>query len=144
MKTMTLLPKIWFTRLIIFPNLMTKTTMSTKKILNYFATTCILIVAVACSLPSSLVKKTENRKTPVSYANSSQDTVNTAKVKWKEFFTDPYLTALIDTALRNNQEYNIILQEINIARNEVRARKGEYLPFVGIGAGASLEKPGQY
>ena len=70
--------------------------------------------------------------------------MNTAKVNWKDFFTDPNLVGLIDTALHNNQEYNIVLQEINIARNEVRARKGEYLPFVGIGASAGVEKPGQY
>jgi multidrug efflux system outer membrane protein len=44
----------------------------------------------------------------------------------------PYLVALIDTALKNNQELNITLQEIEIARNEIRARKGEYLPFVGV------------
>ena len=31
-----------------------------------------------------------------------------------------------------------------MARNEVRARKGEYLPFVGLQAGAGTEKVGQY
>ena len=29
-----------------------------------------------------------------------------------------------------------MLQEIDVARNEVRARKGEYLPFVDLQAGA--------
>lgn len=72
------------------------------------------------------------------------DTVNTATLKWNEFFTDPNLINLIDGALLNNQEYNIILQEINIARNEVKARKGEYLPFVNAGAGAGIEKVGKY
>jgi multidrug efflux system outer membrane protein len=123
---------------------MTMTTMRTKKILNYVAMGCTLLLVTACSVPSSLVQKTENKTTPASYTNSSKDTVNTATIKWKEFFTDPYLTALIDTALKNNQEYNIMLQEINIARNEVRARKGEYLPFLSIGASAGVEKPGQY
>ncbi len=70
--------------------------------------------------------------------------MNTANIKWKEFFTDPHLEALIDTALKNNQEFNIIMQEISIAQNEVRARKGEYLPFLGIGAGAGVEKVGKY
>lgn len=80
---------------------------------------------------------------PAGY-NASQDTVNTAQVKWKDYFTDPYLAALIDTALKNNQELNITLQEIEIARNEVRARKGEYLPFVGVRAGAGLDKVARY
>jgi multidrug efflux system outer membrane protein len=104
----------------------------------------MLLLVTACSLPPSLVHRPENKITPASFNNSSQDSVNTARLRWKEFFTDPYLVALIDTALRNNQEYNIILQDINMSRNEIRARKGEYLPFLHVGAGAGVEKVGRY
>jgi multidrug efflux system outer membrane protein len=65
-------------------------------------------------------------------------------VRWKEFFSDPYLAALIDTALSNNQELNIVMQEIQISRNEVRARKGEYLPFVHLEGAAGIERPARY
>src|SRR6185369_13232986 len=93
----------------------------------------------------SIVEKTANKTVPANYNNSSsQDTINTAKLNWKGYFTDPYLATLIDTALKNNQELNIILQEIEIARNEVRARKGEYLPFVGLQGAAGAEKVGRY
>jgi len=109
---------------------------------KYVLISCITLVFTAC-VPA-LKQKTENKTVPVSFNNNTLDTVNTAKVNWKQFFTDPYLATLIDTALRNNQEFNIILQEINIAKNEVRARKGEYLPFVIIGAAAGVEKVGQY
>ncbi len=51
---------------------------------------------------------------------------------------------MIDTALSRNQELNITLQEIEISKNEIRARKGEYLPFVGLRAGAGVEKVGEY
>src|SRR6478752_3464814 len=91
----------------------------------------------------SLVHKTENKSVPSSY-NSSQDTINTAKVKWKEFLKDPYLTALVGTALDNNQELNIITQEITIAQNEVRARKGQYLPFVDVGVGTGVDRSSRY
>ena len=84
-----------------------------------------------------------NKTTPASYLGS-QDSTNSAKIKWRDFFTDPYLHALIDTALRNNQELNVMLQEIAIAQNEVRARKGEYLPFVGAGASSGIDKVGRY
>ena len=87
--------------------------------------------------------KTTNTTMPESYT-SSQDSTNTAKVPWKDYFTDPYLNALIDTALKNNQELNIILQEIEVDRSEIRAKKGEYLPSVGIGAGAGVDKVGRY
>ena len=97
---------------------------------------------MACKTPS-VGLKTANTELPESY-NSSQDSTNTAKVKWKDYFTDPYLNALIDTALANNQELNIMLQEIEIARNEVREKKGEYLPSVGFKGAAEVEKVGRY
>jgi multidrug efflux system outer membrane protein len=90
----------------------------------------------------SLVKK-ENKTVPESY-NSLKDSINTANTKWKDFFTDPNLSSLIDSALSRNQELNIMLQEIKIAQNEVRARKGAYLPMLGIGAGAGVDKVGLY
>jgi outer membrane protein, multidrug efflux system len=104
--------------------------------------TCLAFAVAACKIPAVIQKK-ENRTLPVSY-NQSQDSTNTARIKWKAFFTDPYLTVLIDSALKNNQELNITLQEIEIARNEIRARKGEYLPFVGLRAGVGVDKVGRY
>ena len=93
----------------------------------------------ACKTPG-LVERAENKSVPGAYANGTQDTVNSAALKWKDFFKDPLLNQLIDTALQNNQELNITMQEIEISRNEIRARKGEYLPFIGLKAGAGAEK----
>ena len=104
----------------------------------------ITLAVTGCKTPE-LIQKDVNDTVPESYANSSQDTTNTAaEVVWQDYFTDPYLKALIDTALNNNQELNITLQEIQIAQNEVRVRKGEILPSVNIGAGAGVDKVGRY
>lgn len=35
-------------------------------------------------------------------------------------FSDPYLVSLIETALANNQEFNIAIQDIEIATSEVK------------------------
>lgn len=113
-----------------------------KRIYRYLGLAGIVLSVSACT-PDLSVKKTANTAVPEAYKDS-QDTTNTAKIKWRDYFTDPNLIALIDTALSNNQELNITLQEIEIARNEVRARKGEYLPFVGVGAGAGADKVGRY
>jgi multidrug efflux system outer membrane protein len=107
-----------------------------------FGITGFLLAFTACKAPS-IVQKTENYELPASY-NGSQDSTNTGKVSWKDFFADSYLNILIDTALSNNQELNIMLQEIQIAKNEVRERKGEYLPFVGFKGGAEVVKVGRY
>ncbi|MBC7383527.1 MAG: TolC family protein [Bacteroidia bacterium] len=116
--------------------------MSTKKIFTYTLLALIILIADSCRMPF-MGRITENKNVPTTYNNSS-DSSNTARIKWKQFFTDPYLAALIDSALQNNQEFAIMLQEINIARNEVRARKGQYLPFINIISGAGLEKVGRY
>jgi NodT family efflux transporter outer membrane factor (OMF) lipoprotein len=102
----------------------------------------ITLLFTACSVPF-MGRNTENKTVPSSYANTN-DTTNTATLKWKSFFTDPNLVSLIDSALQKNQELNIMLQEINIAKNEIRARKGQYLPFIGVGADAGVEKVGLY
>src|SRR5690606_4014860 len=98
----------------------------------------------ACS-PAMPVHKPQHTLTPASYTDGqSQDSSGSGAIAWSHFFNAPYLTLLIDTALQNNQELNIILQEIQISKNEIRVRKGEYLPFVGIKAGAGAEKVGRY
>lgn len=96
----------------------------------------------ACKVPE-FAQRNENKNVPVAFSNA-QDSTNTGKVQWRQFFTDPNLVSLIDTALKNNQELNVTLQEIEIAKNEIKARKGELLPSVGYKVGAGLEKVGRY
>ena len=110
-------------------------------IYQYLALASLLLTVSACA--PTLVGRKANTTVPTQY-NNVQDTTNAAGIRWGEYFADPYLRALIDTALINNQELNIILQEIDIAQNEVRVRKGEYLPFVNIQAGSGVEKVGRY
>ncbi|MFL9842881.1 TolC family protein [Flavobacterium rhizosphaerae] len=114
-----------------------------SRIYKYIVITGLILSVSACKLPD-VAKRTENTNTPAAYSGATQDTVNSAKLKWKDFFKDPYLTRLIDTALVNNQELNITLQEIQISQNEIRIRKGEYLPFAGLRAGAGVDKVGRF
>jgi multidrug efflux system outer membrane protein len=97
----------------------------------------------ACSIPFAITK-TEVKKTPSNYQNQSSDSTNTGLVPWKLFFKDKNLVALIDTALNNNQELNIIMQEITISNAEIKARKGEYLPFLNLNGNMGTEKTPRY
>lgn len=87
--------------------------------------------------------KTENKIVPSTYSHS-KDSNSAAKLKWRNYFNDPNLIALIDTALENNQELNITMQEISVALNEVKARKGAYLPSGAAALGMGLDKAGKY
>ncbi|RYE20606.1 MAG: TolC family protein, partial [Sphingobacteriales bacterium] len=117
--------------------------MNRNSINKYLVIACFVLTCGACNVPA-LTERAANKITPANYINSTTDTVNSARVEWKKIFTDPYLAGLIDTALKNNQELNITLREIEISRNEIKARKGEYLPFVGLRAGAGLDKAARY
>ncbi|KAB7727346.1 efflux transporter outer membrane subunit [Rudanella paleaurantiibacter] len=114
-----------------------------KRLISGGLSVAFLTLAITSCKTPMLVGRTENRTVPVRFG-AGQDSVNTGKLIWREFFTDPYLAALIDTALHNNQELNITLQEIQIAQNDIRARTGEYLPFVGLRADAGVDKVGRY
>lgn len=117
--------------------------MSMCNMKRYIFIGCLALASGACTVPTSQLPRAERKSMPEAFAVAG-DTTNTGRVPWRDFFTDPYLIALIDTALHNNQELNIVMQEINIARNEVRARKGEYLPFVNVVGGAGVDKVATY
>ena len=51
---------------------------------------------------------------------------------------------MIDVAVSKNQELMITLQEIEIAKNDIRVRKGALLPTIGLRAGSGIEKVGRY
>jgi multidrug efflux system outer membrane protein len=89
------------------------------------------------------VQNTPAKAMPQSYIDS-KDSTNSAAIKWRVFFSDKNLVSLIDTALKNNLDLLITLQDIEIARNDLRLRKGLLFPTVGVGIGAGIEKVGHY
>jgi NodT family efflux transporter outer membrane factor (OMF) lipoprotein len=114
------------------------------------ALACVCLVAIGC-VPS--LKGNEprepNRTIPAGFAGSpagasSLPTTSSARKKWSEIFAGSELRALIETALKNNQELNIRVQDVIITKNEVSARQGDYAPKVSAGAGAGVEKVGKH
>jgi NodT family efflux transporter outer membrane factor (OMF) lipoprotein len=102
--------------------------------------TCLSIIS--CKAPSVVIPSA-NSTVPESYG-TNKDTTNVSMVTWHNYFNDKNLVDLIDIALKNNQELNITLQEIEIAKNDIRVRKGALLPSVGLRAGTGVEKVGRY
>ncbi|MEO9966628.1 MAG: TolC family protein [Reichenbachiella sp.] len=115
--------------------------MKTNAIYRSLAIAMLAVVIDACA--PQLVVKEAGTVIPDQFSGNI-DTLNAANINWKDYFKDQHLVALIDTALFNNQELNIFLQEMEVSRNEVKARKGEILPAVDLRAGAGVEKSGHY
>lgn len=102
----------------------------------------IIFITASCKVPS-VVQQNENRSVPFSYMNDT-DSTNAATISWRNFFTDPNLVNLIDTALKRNQELNITLQEIEVAKNEILFRQGALKPMVNARLGIGVDKVGRY
>lgn len=107
----------------------------------------ICLAIAGCKVPS-VATNTANTTVPGSFgdnrADNGKDSTNVATMPWRSFFKDQYLVNLIDTALKNNQELKITLQEIEIAKNDIRIKKGELLPSVGLRGAMGVEKVGRY
>ncbi|MFN1217268.1 TolC family protein [Chryseobacterium kwangjuense] len=118
------------------------------KIYNkYIAATALLLVLASCRAPMATVIKDEVKENlPQNFNQEEQQdaNANSGTTPWRQFFTDPNLVSLIETALKNNQELLITLQEIEIAKSGVLAKKGKLTPTVSAGIGAGLKKAGRY
>jgi multidrug efflux system outer membrane protein len=119
--------------------------MKKSKYFHLMALALVVLALQSCGIPAMTAKQADTAL-PEHFKNtpglSAQK--NTATANWADFFEDPDLVALIKTAIANNKEVSIMLQRISVAENEIQRRKGAYLPFVSIGAGAGADKVGQF
>ena len=97
---------------------------------------------ISCAAPKA-IEQTKDTPIPTTYTGSI-DSANVAKMAWSSFFNDNKLTALIDTALKNNLDVLTTIQEIEIAKSKIRFANGKLFPSVTAGVGAGIEKVGKY
>ncbi|WP_370901052.1 TolC family protein [Chryseobacterium gossypii] len=121
--------------------------MENLKTKNIITTVALSLILASCKAPMATVIKDEVKENlPQNFNQEEQQeaSTNSGTTPWRQFFTDPNLVILIETALKNNQELLITLQEIEIAKSGVLAKKGKLSPTVTAGIGAGLKKAGRY
>ncbi len=109
---------------------------------NWVAAILLCTLFVRCKAPA-ILETTDSKPIPSAFSNST-DTTNTADINWRTFFSDKNLVTLIDTAIHNNVDVLMILQDIEIAKNNVRIKNSELFPSVTAGGVAGIEKVGRY
>lgn len=65
------------------------------------------------------------------------DGVTASEIAWRDFFEDPRLHVLIETALNNNRDLQIATARIEEARGQFRVQDADRFPTLGLGADAS-------
>ena len=113
--------------------------MKNKKI--YIPLIATAFVMGSCKAPQ--LTQDEAVKLPSMFVDES-DSTTMASMSWKEFFPDKYLKAYIDTALVNNHSFLKAMEQVSVARSQMRVGKGAMLPEVMLGIGGGVQRFGEY
>ena len=113
-----------------------------NKVLNLAVVLATLLCMGACKTPQATILPKDTLK--ASLASMSRDSSVTISPAWRDFFQDSVLRSLIDTALQNNHDLKIALQELAIAKSAITAKQGALLPSVSANLGAGISKVGRY
>ncbi len=108
-------------------------------------TTCgMLLVLPSCQIPKLRMSEPAPGLPP-SFGDTpplaAASPESSAQLGVDEFYTDKTLSGLIHQALANNRELKIQEEEVQVAKSEILARQGAYLPFVGFRGKAALDRP---
>lgn len=106
------------------------------------ACSIMLLVLPSCGIPP--LRKAEPPPSLPETLNGATNSENSSQLTIEEFYRDPMLTCLINTAVANNRELKVLNEDVQIASNEVLSRSGAYLPFVTVGAGAGVNRSSRF
>lgn len=106
----------------------------------------LILLGVTLSVGFTSCQFTNKYKTPeVDTSNlyrdmASDDTTSIANVPWREYFTDPYLQALIEEGLANNYDMLITAERVKQAEAALGMARAAYLPSLGLSATVNHER----
>ncbi|HEY4287495.1 MAG TPA: efflux RND transporter permease subunit [Puia sp.] len=112
----------------------------------------LIIILMISSCKTKAPTLTPKPNLPETFAGSkdtetiaqSRDTIPIATIPISQFFPDPYLRRLIDTALVNNPDLGSAFQRIQVAAAGMRYNKAFLLPQVNAAVTAGVDKYGDY
>lgn len=111
-----------------------------ENIKSYWIATAILALCVtSCQVSKDI--GVPAMPIPANYKGAAPDSVNIAKIRWKEFFREPNLQVLIDSAIALNNDMQIAVKNIDAASLILSQTKLGNLPSVGIQATANTSRP---
>lgn len=103
------------------------------------------IVMNGCKTPQ-MTKMPDRVKAeiPTHFQQDSVVNGHAVSAPWQQFFTDSTLISIIDTALTNNQDLRITLQQIVMAKSNVLYQEGQLMPAISAGGSIGVSKEGRY
>ncbi len=101
----------------------------------------ILVILSACNVSKNV--ETPKPALPDNFRNTANvsDTINIADMEWKNFFTDPELQKLIDSAIVKNYDMQIALKNIEASQLLFNQVKWNYVPQADLNVTANTTRP---
>jgi len=129
--------------LILIPGLFVLFSSIKKQKLPAIAAAAILLLAIPSCQPSKVLPISPQTTLPSTFTGST-DTTSISSIPLNQFFPDPWLQQLIDSALANNPDIQSALQRIEIASAGIRYARAFLYPNIQVGASAAVDKYGDY
>lgn len=104
--------------------------------------TALVALATGCKAPAVLPE--EKLQLPETFVFEDTDTTTISTIPWKSFFPDTLLVTYIETALANNHSFQQTIEQISIARSQLKVAKGALLPEVALGINGGVQRFGEY
>ncbi|PJJ84723.1 TolC family protein [Mucilaginibacter auburnensis] len=108
-----------------------------------YTTILLLAMAAGCKNYKAVTVKSD-MALPERYIGPTSDSSALPSMPFKAFFSDPHLTALLDTAFKSNLDLQVTLQRVEMAAANFRYNKSLLLPWVNFNATAGADKFGAY
>jgi multidrug efflux system outer membrane protein len=113
-----------------------------KKILSLSFIICVFFIN---SCIPEYNNKYQIENLPNSYSSDKNiDTSNISNIEWSEFFKDTNLIELINYGLEYNTDIKLILQKLEISKNELKYKENLLYPQVGVIGSFSNKRFGKY
>lgn len=111
-----------------------------------FASTALAGAAAMLLAGCSLIPTYERPAAPVpaSYPGAQPAAASTSPVStlaWQDYFTDPRLAKLIETALANNRDLRVAVANIEQARAQFQIQRAAQFPALDLAASGSRSSP---
>lgn len=97
-------------------------------------------IVIGCRVSKDIA--TPQPELPVSFRNAEvQDTEAIADIPWKEFYKDPVLQKLIDSAIVRNYDMQIALKNVEQSQLQFRQSRWNNVPVIAFSAASSTSNP---
>jgi NodT family efflux transporter outer membrane factor (OMF) lipoprotein len=93
----------------------------------------------ACSVSKDI--KNPQAPLPSAFNGAAADTTSIADVPWRNFFTDPTLQKLIDSAIVKNYDMQVAVKNLEEAQLKVSQSKWNNIPTVDLNVTANTDRP---